>query len=116
MHEHGIARDLWKLILSKAEENGLNKITKISIVLGEASGIEKDFLNHSFVDHIFPESEIAKAAKIDYVIEKLSAKCNVCGHEIKPSEMQKLVCPVCGSTNITVTGGRDVYISSIEGE
>jgi len=116
MHEHGIARDLWQTVLQNAKDNGIKKITKLTIVLGEASGIEKDFLNHSFVDHIFKEEEIAKDAVIEFEFETLSAKCNACGAKIAAKDMEKLVCPHCGSTNISVTGGRDTYVKSIEGE
>ena len=116
MHEHGIARDLWSVVLQNAKDNGIKKITKLIIVIGEASGIEQDFLNHSFVDHIFKEEEIAKGAVIEYEIEPLKAKCNACMAEINAKDMEKLVCPNCGSSNISITGGRDTYIKSVEGE
>ncbi|AKL97683.1 hydrogenase maturation nickel metallochaperone HypA [Endomicrobium proavitum] len=116
MHEHGIARDLWKTVLAEAEKNGLKKITKLTVVLGEASGIEKDFLNHSFVDHIFKEEEIAKGAEVEYVVSPLEAVCNVCHKRIKAKDMDKLLCPYCGANNIKITSGRDVFISSIEGD
>jgi Zn finger protein HypA/HybF involved in hydrogenase expression len=52
MHELGIAKDLLDIVLIKAKKNHLKKITKISLMLGEASSIEKDFLKHSLVDHL----------------------------------------------------------------
>lgn len=115
MHEHGIARDLWKVVLDEARKNNINKITKITVVLGEASGIEKDFLNHSFVDHIFAENEIAEGAAVEYEISPLSAVCNVCSKDIKPSDMEDFVCPHCGLSDIKIISGREVYVKSIEG-
>jgi Zn finger protein HypA/HybF (possibly regulating hydrogenase expression) len=116
MHEHGIARDLWKVVLSEAEKNNLSKITKVTVVLGEASGIEKEFLNHSFVDHIFPEHEIAGNAGIEYEIVPLSAQCNACMEQIKPSQMEHLICPHCGANDIKIVSGHEVYVKNIEGE
>ena len=115
MHEHGIARDLWKVVLAEAEKNKITKITKLTIVLGEASGIERDFLNHSFVDHIFAEEEIAKEARVEYEIVPLSAQCNVCSKDIMPSEMKNLHCPHCGSQDLNIKSGHEVYVKSIEG-
>ena len=116
MHEHGIARDLWKTVLENTANSGINKITKITVVLGEASGIEKDFLDHSFKDHIFLENEIAKGAQIEYETVPLSAVCNVCGKTISVEDMNSLICPFCKANNISVNSGRDVYIKSVEGE
>ena len=116
MHEHGIARDLWKVVLNEVEKNKIKKINKITIVLGEASGIEKDFLNHSFVDHIFKEYPIAENAVVEYEIAALEARCNVCGENIKSSQMTTMTCPYCGSNDIKIISGRDVYIKDIEAE
>ncbi|MCL1972239.1 MAG: hydrogenase maturation nickel metallochaperone HypA [Endomicrobia bacterium] len=116
MHEHGIARDLWKVVLSEAQKNNLKKITKVTVVLGAASGIEQDMLNHSFVDHIFPESEIAKDAVIEYEVMPLTAQCNVCKAEIKPSQMENIKCPYCGSCDIKIISGCEVYVKNIEGQ
>ncbi len=116
MHEHGIARDLWNVILAEAQKNNMTKITKITVVLGEASGIERDFLNHSFIDHIFKEYDIAKNAGIEYEIMPLSAQCNVCKADIAPSDMKNLRCPYCGSNDIKIISGHEVYVKDIEGE
>lgn len=116
MHEHGIARDLWQVVLSEAEKNNLKKITKITIVLGIASGIEQEFLNHSFVDHIFPENPIAKDAVVEYEILPLAAQCNMCMEEIMPSQMEHLTCPHCESNDIKIVSGHEVYVKNIECE
>ena len=49
MHELGIAKSLFEIALQTAKKNKLTKITRISIKLGEASGIEEGFLKHSFL-------------------------------------------------------------------
>ena len=47
MHELGIAQDLFHIVEDKAKENNLKAVTKIVVVVGEASGIEEDFLRHN---------------------------------------------------------------------
>ncbi len=115
MHEHGIGRQLWQVILEKAEQNNLTKITKISIVIGQASGIEKELLVHTMKDHIIPNT-LASLAEIDFIEEKLTAVCNGCKTEIDASVMETMFCPKCGSSDIAILSGNDCFVKEIEGE
>jgi len=115
MHELGIAQDFWAVIKEQAKNNKLKKITKIIIVLGEASGIEKDFLVHSFKDHILPGT-LAEGANPEIISKSLDAKCNTCGKEITQDIMTALNCPGCQGTDIEIVSGKETYVQSIEGE
>ena len=115
MHELGIAQDLFKIIEEKARENSLKSVTKIRVKVGVASGIDKDFLRHSFIDHIFPKS-IAAGAELEFMEEPLTARCKDCQKTIVTQESPTSGCPACGSVNIEITKGKDVYIENIEGE
>jgi len=114
MHELGIARDLWAIIVHNAEHNHLKNITKIVIRVGEASGVEIDFLRHSLVDHILPGS-IAAGAQVEIVPEQLAAKCAACGREITKDNISSLRCPGCGGLRIDIISGKEAYVQSIEG-
>lgn len=115
MHELGIAQDFWGVIKETAQKSNLKKITKITFVVGEASGIEIDFLEHSMKDHILPQT-IANDAKLEFVKVKLVAKCNDCKFEITKDNIINLCCPQCASSNIDVVSGKETYVQSIEGE
>ncbi|HBU69355.1 MAG TPA: hypothetical protein DEE98_03120 [Elusimicrobia bacterium] len=115
MHELGIAKDLWAIIVQKAKENNISKITKITIMIGETSGIEADFLKHSLVDHIMPGS-IAGDATLELLDEKIAAKCKKCGREITKDTIMTIKCPFCGSMQIDITAGKETYVKSIEGQ
>ena len=126
MHELGIAQDLFKIVKEKARGNNLKKVTKIRIKVGVASGIEKDFLRHSFIDHISP-STFAEGAKLEFIKEPVEARCKNCGKKIDtqdkftPLEEKSLTgftvgCPACGSVNIEIIRGRDIYLENIEGD
>lgn len=115
MHELGIAQDLFQIVKERAEENNLKKVTKIKICLGVASGIEKGFLEHSFIDHIFPKS-IAEGAMLEIIHEPMETHCKDCGKELNTDEKFTLTCPACGSFNIEITKGKEVYIETIEGD
>lgn len=115
MHELGIAQDFLKVILQQAGEHHLSAVTKITIVLGEASGIERDFLHHSLKDHALPGT-IAAGAQIEYVLVPLSARCASCGKAVTTEKIKALACPYCGSPSLDITAGRETYVQSIEGE
>lgn len=115
MHELGIAQDFWSVAKSQAEQHGLKKITRITIVVGEASGFEIDFLRHSLKDHILPGT-IGANAVLDFIAQPLEASCNQCGSRITKDSMMALNCPHCSSADIRITSGKDSYVQSIEGE
>ncbi|OGS47002.1 MAG: hypothetical protein A2539_09155 [Elusimicrobia bacterium RIFOXYD2_FULL_34_15] len=114
MHELGIAKSLFEIALQTAKKNKLTKITRISIKLGEASGIEEGFLKHSFVDHLFPNT-IASGCKLEIVVEKVAAICKKCSANFSPKEMV-FCCPSCNEQSIEIISGKDVYVNFIEGE
>jgi len=115
MHELGIAQDLFHIVEDKAKENNLKAVTKIIVIVGEASGIEEDFLRHNLVDHLMPGT-IAEKAELEITKEPLQARCLSCGSEIDSRESSSLECPNCGGSNLEITQGKDVYIRTIEGE
>lgn len=115
MHELAIAQDFWKTILDHAHQNNLTTITKITIMLGEASGIERGFLEHSLKDHIMPGT-IAADAELEIVNQPLAAVCGACGAAITTDALTQLACPQCGSRDIEISAGRETYVASIEGQ
>lgn len=115
MHELGIAQDLFCIVEEKAKENNLKAITKIVVVIGEASGIVEDFLRHSLMDHIMPGT-IAEKAELEITKEPVQARCLACGKEINVQQGFSLECPNCGDNNLEITQGKNVYLQSIEGE
>jgi hydrogenase nickel incorporation protein HypA/HybF len=115
MHELGIASDMWAVAKSHARANNVKRITKITIVIGEASGFAIDFLRHSLKDHVLPGT-IGENAELEFIPVQLEARCNVCAARITKDTIQTLSCPQCGSADIAVTAGKESYVQSIEGE
>ena len=114
MHELGEALELFEVIKSEAKKNGLKKVSKITIRVGETSGIKIDFLRHSFLDHILPQNSIVKEAKVEIIPETIKLKCRDCNKEVVEDSFNPL-CPSCGS-KLEIIAGKDTYIESIEGE
>ena len=113
MHELGIAQDIKEIVLKKKEELNLKKISKITIKVGVASYIEKDFLIHSLKDHAF-KNTILEKTEIVILDEKIRLKCKTCGYETE--ELEKSECPRCKNAEFDIVGGNTIYVESIEGE
>ncbi|MBU2568123.1 MAG: hydrogenase maturation nickel metallochaperone HypA [Elusimicrobia bacterium] len=118
MHELGIAQELFKIIEHKAREHGLKRIGRIKIIIGIASGIEKEFLEHSLVDHVLPGS-IASSAEVEIKMEPVKMVCRDCKKELmidkKENAYGVMACDKCGGHSMDIISGKDVYVESIEG-
>lgn len=107
MHELGIARDLLKRI---KEEIGDKKPSRIVIVVGGASGIDEDFLRHSFIEHIFPEM-CWNDVELVFEKEVPRLRCKNCKEVIK--ELNFLSCPDCNSVDVEIIGGDRTYLKTV---
>lgn len=110
-----MAQDLWKIMEKHALNNSLKRISKVTVVIGEASGVERDFLDHSLKDHVFPNT-IAEGCVIEYKTVPLAAVCKTCSKKITKDELVALACPSCGGSDIVAVSGKEIYVESIEGD
>ena len=112
MHELAIARTLFNDALVMAFRHGYDRINCLKIKLGAASGIDKDMLRHSLIEHIFPET-IAEDAEVEIVLEPLVAKCIKCQEELTQT-IAGGGCPKCGSKDLDIIGGTKASVEGIE--
>jgi len=112
MHELSIAKSLFDQAQGMAFKLGIDRISRIKIKLGAASGIDADMLRHSLIDHLFPES-IAEDAEIEFTIEPLVARCVKCNEEITQMSVGK-GCPRCSSKALDIIGGIKVVVEEIK--
>jgi len=115
MHELSLAQELFRIVEARAKENNIKSVTRIVVVVGEASGIDGDFLRHTIIDHLVPGT-VAKKAKLEIVKEPLELKCMACGTQVGLPQSFPSRCPDCGGNDLEISQGRSVYLQSIEGE
>lgn len=111
MHEYTIAKNLAYLIFKEIKEKKTKKIKKIVFVVGEASGVDCDFLEHSLKEHIF-KNTICEDAKLIFKKEKPRIKCKNCKIEFE-EPINKCR---CGSVDFEIEAGKDVFIEEIDSE
>jgi hydrogenase nickel incorporation protein HypA/HybF len=113
MHEIRIAEDLSEIVLEVAARENLSKVTKVHISFGQMIQIVPDIFNFAFREIV--RETIATDAEIDIEILPLKMKCKNCNTELLIND-NSFSCDICGSAELEITQGKELFIKSIEGE
>ena len=111
MHETSIAQNLLDIILEKAKECNAKRITKITLKLGEFAGINQDSLKFAFEN--LTQKTIVEGVIVNIVSLPLLGKCRKCEKEFTINKVE-FKCPKCGSLQLDIVSGEDLYVDNIE--
>lgn len=112
MHEMSIVQALLEQVQLEVEKSGhTGRVSSLQLVIGRLSGVHVDAIRLAF-DLLSPES-IAQGAEL--VIDEPHALlcCRQCDRQT-PVEQLHADCPACGSADVTIDGGQDLILQSIE--
>lgn len=100
-----------EVALEAAERAGARRILRIDVVVGELTTIVGDCVQFYF--EAISEGTPAEEADLRLRREPATARCEACGgqHSVRPPLGP---CPECGSLALSVTGGEDFYVESVE--
>jgi hydrogenase nickel incorporation protein HypA/HybF len=113
MHELSITQSMLDLVLKQAEEAGAEQIGKINLVIGEMTGVVARSVQFYF--DFISKGTLAEGAGLNFKLIPTTARCHNCGEEFRLGEFD-WTCPHCQSNNIEITGGKELYVESIEVE
>ena len=113
MHEYSVTKALVDLCNSEAEQNDIKGIARIKIVVGRFTGFAPDAIRFYF-EYLSPNTRCAHA-ELAFRVIPIRIQCRDCD-QTSTIEEPVMVCPACGSTEIEITSGREMYVESIEGE
>ena len=113
MHELKIAQDLSAIVLEAAEKENLSKVTKVSISFGQLIQIVPDIFEFAFREAV--RGTVSQDAELTIEIVPVKMICNECrtDFEVKHSLFR---CSFCGSTDLNILTGKELFVKSIEGE
>lgn len=110
MHELGVVLEIFDLIEEIMKEQGLKKVSAVTIEVGELSGILPDYLKECWnAARLGGELE---QTELEMMMIPAAAQC-ICGNEYEMTANNR-ICPKCGKTDYTVTHGREFNILSVE--
>ena len=112
MHELGVVFHCIKEINAIAAENGIDKISSVTIQIGEVSTVIPYYFEDCWRWAVKKETVLRDA---DLVIEKIDAvtHCNDCGKNYPTVEHGKK-CPHCGGDATILVTGNEIMIKEIQ--
>lgn len=113
MHEIKIAGDLSAIVLETAQNNKLSKVTRINVIFGELIQVVPAIFEFALSEAI--KNTIAESAELNIEIIKVKLKCRNCGEESRLKE-NLFACNNCGSVDLDIINGKELFVKSIEGE
>lgn len=113
MHELRIATDLTDLVVRHAADAGLSAVRRVNVSFGQFIQIVPDLFEEAFREAA--SDTVAAGAELNIEIIAQEMRCMSCGSPYMPSG-DLGGCRICGSSEIEVIHGKELYIKSIEGE
>lgn len=113
MHELGIVFHMIDTLQDVAEQNELTAIHKVTLNLGEVSGVLPDYLTDCWNWAVRRTEVLHDAALVVITIPAVTA-CNRCGKTYETVTYGK-ICPHCKSPDTVLLRGNEIEIDTIEG-
>ena len=113
MHELSITQSLFDIVLEQAKQSGAKKIGCINLVIGEMTGVVGDSVRF-YLDFLSKDT-MAEGVALNIKAIPTRAHCRDCNNTFELREFDWR-CPNCGSTSLEITGGKELFVESIEVE
>ncbi|SMC09780.1 hydrogenase/urease nickel incorporation protein HypA [Nitratiruptor tergarcus] len=115
MHEYSIVQSMLDLIEENAKKHNATKVEKVVVKIGVISGVEPHLLKIAF--DTFKEGTICESAELTMHIQPIVARCKKCERVIEfPKETLFFECSSCGSVELSIVDGEEMYLMSLEME
>lgn len=111
MHEYGITESLLKIVEDKAAEAGVTRVSTIRIVVGALTGFVPESIEFYFEN--MSKNTVAEGAVLEFEELPVTLRCRSCNEVFQP-QSREWVCPKCSSEEVSIEGGRELYIKEME--
>ena len=111
MHEFALAQSLFSIMDRTASMHGGGRIESATLRLGIMVQIDPDALSFAF--DVVTRGTCAEGCSLRLERVPLTVRCPKCAFAgaVKPDT---LACPSCGAVGLTITGGREIELDSID--
>ena len=114
MHELGIVFALIDTLEDTAAEHNLTSIQKVTVDLGEVSGVVTAFFTDAW-EWASDKHDLLRGAELEICTIPAVTVCNECGRTYPTVEYGR-TCPYCKSPHTELLHGNELEIRSIEAE
>lgn len=136
MHEYALADAVLRAALKTAEKEGLDRVTRIVVTVGELQQIRTDLFEQALRDVLPGDEPRLRGLDVEVNLDPARFRCRSCDrvfalaeaagergddeaeaiHFVPELAHAFLACPGCNSPDFEFEGGRGVALTSIEGE
>jgi hydrogenase nickel incorporation protein HypA/HybF len=112
MHELSICEALIEQVQREVERSGQSgRIRRLELSVGRLSGVSCDALRFAF--GLLSADTLVAGAELHIREPQATCRCQACDARVEIDELT-VRCPACGSMQITLEGGRELLLQSIE--
>jgi len=112
MHEFSICQNIVESVIAELEKHDpVPRLLITRIVIGKLRQLVPEYLQFAYEN--LAKETIAEGSKLEISQKPVIRKCNACGWqgEMDPTGFG---CQECGSANVEVISGRELYLESLE--
>jgi hydrogenase nickel insertion protein HypA len=111
MHESSLGKEVLRLVLSRADEEGALRVRVVRGWIAETEHLDPEAIAFHFAAHA--RGTKADGARLELALRWVEAECHGCRGRYRPDH-HLLLCPRCGSTEATVLGQTGLGIEAID--
>ncbi|MBM3492821.1 MAG: hydrogenase maturation nickel metallochaperone HypA [Armatimonadetes bacterium] len=111
MHELSLMDNVLEMAVQHAREQDATRIHRITMRIGEMSGVSVDALSFAF--DVLTQDTMAAGAEFEVQTLAAMCRCEGCGAEFGP-DGPIAQCSACGGTRATLVQGREIELASME--
>ena len=112
MHEVALVQALIEQVENEVRQSGRQgRVSRLELVVGRLSGASPDALR--FAVEVLAPGTLIETAQLDITEPCAVCRCRECG-VASPIDELVAACPQCHSPSVTIEGGRDLLLQSIE--
>ena len=115
MHEVSLATQLLSIIKDVAQTNSVTRVVSAALQIGEFSCVNAETLAFAF--EVVSRGTVAEGCVLQVEAVPLTVRCPLCGYEgahLPSTSQEPHGCPACSCSSVTVVGGREMNLVSIE--
>ncbi len=111
MHELAIMEETVAIACEQARQQHAQKILRLSMRIGQMSGVMPDALN--FVFEAVTAGTLAEQAQLNIESVPVTCHCHECDRPFTPDDLF-YECPRCGNLSVHLLTGKEIELKSLE--
>jgi hydrogenase nickel incorporation protein HypA/HybF len=102
------------MVRESALQSNIKKVNKLKLVIGKLSMVMPDSLEFCF--QALSQDEFFRDAVMEIEQREILIRCFKCKGQSALEDAYYYVCPGCGSNEVEIIQGRELYLDYYEGE